>query len=452
MTLIPLPHQNKEAAFLGPKEFAGNFGGMGSGKTLTATEALKHAGWGPSDRVVIVVPPIAAPMWVEHCERELGVKAQWLKTGKTKIDPAARVFVVTYAIATKTVAALKELGPVVVICDEAHALFKIQLDWRNEVQVSQRTGALIGHCGLVSGVPHSWMLTGTPSTRWNDDFFPFLCRADLAGLKERCGGASFQKFLLRYCVTQRHQFHPQQKPKMGVVGNRNTDELNEWIIGEGLACRTELKEAWEAMPDFTSNTLHVPMKMDAALKQSLVADFEKLSQREQDAAVSRNDESVSKIRRMIGEAKIKGSAEAIIERVQSGVGSILVGAWHRGVIAGLMKELQAKKINVAEIHGSTSAKMKQLAVRRWNAGELQVVVGQIASMGVSLNMQDGGNHIVCVEQDWSPDIMDQFYARLLRMGQKRNVHADIFSGGTKLEEAVARIAGRKSREHKRVLS
>jgi SNF2 family DNA or RNA helicase len=117
-----------------------------------------------------------------------------------------------------------------------------------------------------------------------------------------------------------------------------------------------------------------------------------------------------------------------------------------------MKELQAKKINVAEIHGSTSAKMKQLAVRRWNAGELQVVVGQIASMGVSLNMQDGGNHIVCVEQDWSPDIMDQFYARLLRMGQKRNVHADIFSGGTKLEEAVARIAGRKSREHKRVLS
>ena len=38
-----LPHQIEDAEFLASKAFAGNFSGMGSGKTLTALEAFNKA-------------------------------------------------------------------------------------------------------------------------------------------------------------------------------------------------------------------------------------------------------------------------------------------------------------------------------------------------------------------------------------------------------------------------
>ena len=48
-----LPHQIEDAKFLASKAFAGNFSGMGSGKTLTALEAFRLARTGEALKVVI---------------------------------------------------------------------------------------------------------------------------------------------------------------------------------------------------------------------------------------------------------------------------------------------------------------------------------------------------------------------------------------------------------------
>jgi SNF2 family DNA or RNA helicase len=72
-------------------------------------------------------------------------------------------------------------------------------------------------------------------------------------------------------------------------------------------------------------------------------------------------------------------------------------------------------------------------------------------MGVSLNLQHGGNRIMVVEEDWSPAVMDQFFARLHRIGQTQHVHVDILRGDNKLEDAVARISSAKRREHARAM-
>ena len=87
------------------------------------------------------------------------------------------------------------------------------------------------------------------------------------------------------------------------------------------------------------------------------------------------------------------------------------------------------------------------AVDAFNAGEIDVIVGQIAAMGVSLNLQ-GGSHIVVIEQDWSPALMSQFYARCHRIGQKDHVHVDILESDTKLDKAVRKIAQRKASGHR----
>ena len=82
-----------------------------------------------------------------------------------------------------------------------------------------------------------------------------------------------------------------------------------------------------------------------------------------------------------------------------------------------------------------------------NSGELDVLVGQIAAMGVSLNLQHGGNRIIVVEEDWSPSVMDQFFARLHRIGQTEHVHVDILESDDKLSQAVRRTSNAKRAAH-----
>ena len=64
-----LPHQIEDAKFLAERSFAGNFSGMGSGKTLTALAAVRELGWHPDHGqfgVIIVGPPISLSMWREE--------------------------------------------------------------------------------------------------------------------------------------------------------------------------------------------------------------------------------------------------------------------------------------------------------------------------------------------------------------------------------------------------
>ena len=436
-----LPHQIEDAQFLASKSFAGNFSGMGSGKTLTALEAFRLARELVTDQVIIVGPPISLRMWASEFEAFFpGDKAQLVKTGKTKIDGSASALVMSYEIATKRAAELSRLKARALILDEAHACKSVK---------AKRTKAILGSGGLASSVAHCWFLTGTPITRWNDDLYPFLCRADLNGMRRRCGGDHIDRFNLRYTIVQKRQFPGASYPTKMTVGSRNTDELNSWLFDGGLAVRRELAEVWAAMPPLTINRLPVGLSMDDELRD-ILAGFK--TQAQIDQAVAANDEHIATARRKIGEAKVREAAAEIRDRAASGAGSILVGAWHTSVIDALVCELskymgKGIALSVDSLDGRTSSNKKDALQRDFNEGRLDVLVGQIAAMGVSLNLQHGGNRIVVVEEDWSPAIMDQFYARLHRIGQTEHVHVDILQSDDKLSQAVARIASAKRRSH-----
>jgi len=72
-------------------------------------------------------------------------------------------------------------------------------------------------------------------------------------------------------------------------------------------------------------------------------------------------------------------------------------------------------------------------------------------MGVGVNLQ-GGHHIVEVETDWSPAIMDQWRARCHRMGQAKTVHVDVFNTDTNLDQAIRRIQATKRRDQATAMS
>lgn len=432
------PHQNAGADFLAERKFAGLFFGMGTGKTVTALEAFCRCGAGT---MLVIAPPIALPMWQKEAMDYLvtndGYRIQILKTGATIIDSDAYCLVVSYAIATARKAELKqwvEDTNCAVIIDESHAL---------KSSKAKRTQAIIGRGGITENALHTWLLTGTPITRWNDDMYTFLARADLSGMKERCGGVTLDRFQFQFTVRQKRKFAGARFPVNMVVGNRHTVDMAEWVYGGEHAMRVDLEEVFKAMPPLTKTSYIIPMELDAELRSQL-KDLEKHSIAEIRDKLQSKEPALATVRRRIGVAKVKASAKEILERVESGQ-QVLVGAWHTEVIDELAAAL-FPKVGVRTIKGATSSHHRQEAIDLWNAGNLPVLVGQIAAMGVSLNLQRGGHQIIVVEEDWSPAVMDQFYARLWRYGQEKPVHVTLLQSDNKLDKALNRIAGTKAQQ------
>jgi len=428
-----MPHQVEDAQFLAVRPFAGCFNGMGTGKTLTSLEAAKLV---DPARVLIIAPPIALPMWADVASDWLECPAAIVAKGKGDLPPEP-ILVMSYEIATKRKDQLQSWansagGTTVLICDESHALKSTK---------AKRTKAILGRGGMYDAFDHVWLLTGTPVTRWNDDLIPFMVHAAPDELKKICGGLGVDRFNMQFCIVQSKKFTGMRFPKKVTVGSKNEKVLGE--ILSKVATRRTLDDVWEAMPALTHTRYCVELSNRSEMRDMLKA-LDKMSPAEIEKAMKSDDEALATVRRMIGMGMVKEAAGFISERIESGL-PVIAGAWHTDVIDGLFEEL--KGFRTAIIDGRTSGARKEAITEAWNSGELDCIVGQIGAMGVSLNLQKGGNNIVVVEEDWSPAIMDQFYARLHRMGQEKPVHVDTLFADTKLNKAVASIAARKRRSH-----
>lgn len=83
------------------------------------------------------------------------------------------------------------------------------------------------------------------------------------------------------------------------------------------------------------------------------------------------------------------------------------------------------------------------SVRRWNAGEIPVLVTHPASAGHGLNMQKGGNRVIWFGVTWSLELYQQFNARLWRQGQRNGVFVHhIVTRGTIDEKVIAALTGK----------
>lgn len=433
-----LPHQIEDAKFLASRKIAGCFNGMGTGKTLTALQATIEA---EVLRAVIIGPPISLRMWAQEASNWIGAKVQILAKGTTPIDrdPEVEILICSYEIATKRQHELMAWAReplngmrTALICDESHALKSTK---------AKRTKAVLGRGGMCEAFEHTWLLTGSPMTRWADDLIPFLFRAAPQEIKKKIGALSIERYNLRYCITQKRSFPGSRRPVIMTVGSRNLGELG--AILATCATRRTLDDVWESMPSLTHTRLAVEVSGVSAINRQL----EKMTTAEIEQALADKDENLATMRRELGLSMIPEAADFIWQRADAEQGAILVGAWHREVIDGLVDLLHVKKLRVAKLDGRTSAAMKTEIQRQFNEGELDVLVGQIAAMGVSLNLQRGGNAIVVVEEDWSPSVMDQFYARLHRMGQGKPVHVDTLYVENKLAKAVHNISNAKRRAH-----
>ena len=106
--------------------------------------------------------------------------------------------------------------------------------------------------------------------------------------------------------------------------------------------------------------------------------------------------------------------EAFLELIEGLSGqSVLVFYAYKHDLTRLEDALAGKGLRVARLDVGS--------VKRWNAGEIDVLLAHPASAAYGLNLQQGGCHVVWFGLSWSLELYQQANARLYRQGQTRPV-------------------------------
>lgn len=104
------------------------------------------------------------------------------------------------------------------------------------------------------------------------------------------------------------------------------------------------------------------------------------------------------------------------------------------------------------IYGGTNANEKQRLIKKWNKGELPLLLVHPASVSHGLNLQAGGRIIVWMALPWSLDQYHQLNGRLHRQGQKHAVIINNLVFDDTIDVVVEKTLKRKDKTQKDLLT
>ncbi len=437
------------------------FSEPGCGKTLTALFALSyvHSGLIHEEerlaRVLIVVPNIAVRNWIIWTASMLthmthlnnpDDEIQVIKKSSEKISEDTSHLIVTYGMlsrkGSKIVDYIHEWNPDVIILDESDNLNGLGTTRTNVVYGDAHT------TGLVYRARWVWPLTGTPIKRYADDLFPVL-RALHSGVLKLHDVMSKEKFFNKFCVTQLRKFPGMHFPKRIVVSSKNMSELNFILYNTGIAIRRTLAEIAPNLPQIRERIISVDFDPSPELKKLTEEAMAKSMEMDEFGnIIDISSVAMTLAQQMLAIEKVPSVCE-YLEQVQiekKAVGdtkSTIVLFWHREVGRLLFVKMHLLGYKVAVISGSTTSFKREQAEDDFNDGYLDFLFGQIAAMGVSLNLQHGGNRAVFAERSWSDASNQQAFSRVFRMGQDSNVLVDYLISDSPLEEPRTNVLKRK---------
>lgn len=79
---------------------------------------------------------------------------------------------------------------------------------------------------------------------------------------------------------------------------------------------------------------------------------------------------------------------------------------------------------------------EHMAIDRWNAGEVEILLVHPKSAGHGLNLQDGGSQIVFLSLPWSLELYEQTIGRLHRGGQPKPVWCYVLLANKTIDERI----------------
>lgn len=141
-----------------------------------------------------------------------------------------------------------------------------------------------------------------------------------------------------------------------------------------------------------------------------------------------------------------GETVAIHERKLDALEDIIEAANGKPVLVAYWFKHDLERISerLKNLHIPFSRLDTDGSIRKWNAGEIPVVLIHPASAGHGLNLQSGGNTLVWFGLTWSLELYQQTVARLWRQGQASEtvVVQHIITKGT-IDERIMRALSEK---------
>ena len=258
-------------------------------------------------------------------------------------------------------------------------------------------------------------LTGTPAPNSLIDLWPQLYLLDDG---QRLG---------RTITGYREQYF--------VPGDRNQHIVYNWNLKEGAEdaihnkisdiCISMMAKDYLDLPERIDNKIYIELPKSAKekykeLEKELIIELDnedvtatnaavltgKLLQIANGAIYSESKEVVE-----IHEEKIN----ALLDIIEAANGKpILVFYSYKHDLSRIIKALRDNKLKGQELAG-------QEDIKKWNNGEIPILLLHPASAGHGLNLQYGGNIVVWFGLPWSLELYQQANARLHRQGQKETV-------------------------------
>lgn len=440
------------------------FSDPGTGKTLTAIATYDKAMAKVGQKLVVVVPSIAVRNWYTWLEVYFEGKLviQTITTQQQSVRPDADVLILTYGMLSrkgaKSLHTLLDFNPQTIILDESDNLNGYK---------ANRTRVIYGgpgHVGLTSKVPYVWPLTGTPVRRYADDLFPVLNSLYPEVLKQ-VNVHRYDKFVDEFCVQKPMQFAHARWPVKVVVSSKNMDKLNAMLYGgehkgveyPQLAIRRRLSDVAEFLPPMTERIIDVPFKPSSALKiatdEAMSAD---MVMDDYGNVIEARNPMMAAAMNLFGQEKAPIVAEYVASTLQGmrangDTSGVVVFFWHKKVGLALAAALTEKGFRSSTISGATPDKDRQAFEDAFNAGKLPIILGQIKTMGVSLNLQQNCHWTVFAERDWSAAAQQQAFQRVWRMGQKEHVQVDYCIADWPLEDPKSSVLGRKETQSAKIV-
>lgn len=217
---------------------------------------------------------------------------------------------------------------------------------------------------------------------------------------------------------------------MDYSGHSNLDELRE-IIAPFVRRRTK-RQVLDELPDKTFRVipLDIPGVVRAEQKELTKRDLRRLD-------FSVPQEVLSRVMRLHGEAKQPHALRYLLDLLEGGVRKLVVGAWHRSVIDATCDGLAEAGYSVVRYESGASKERRAGAIREFQEGDAQVIIGNVKAMGVGITLT-AASHQVMMESNWSPGDLMQWSDRCHRIGQRKAVTVDILTVHQSIDEHVLR--------------
>ena len=358
---------------------------MGLGKTVQCIVAINEL---KPRTVLIICPASLKQLWKNELEKWLTIEMEiGISVGKKYSH--TQINIINYDILDKHKSDLASQTWDLLIIDEVHYLKNGK---------TKRAKAVVE---TPIKAKRKIALSGTPLVNRPAELFTVLKYLSPFGFANR---SFFEK---RYCAAYYGD------SGWDNTGHSNLAELQQKLRSSLMIRREKAMVLWQ-LPNKTRQV--VPLKIDrtdlAELNSVIAPDMSYGDAMSKLREGSIEFDTISKYRRMLGEAKVDACIEHISGLLKN-VDKLVVFAWHKHVVTALSDAFPRSLL----ITGGTPVKHRQGIVERFqNDKNVNLFIGNIKAAGTGITLT-AASTVVFVELDWVPGNVTQAEDRCHRIGQ-----------------------------------